>query len=153
MVERRRNLLPYAGFLVTLLAFLSYFAFFARFPATRDFPWVNLLLFAGGLVLLALGLRRAFRLPDRYRGRISSVLLSALSVLVLALFLFYNFWFSSQLPAAKATPRVGEKAPDFTLPDQNGKPVRFSELLAGSPSGAASNSGQWVLLVFYRGYW
>ena len=152
-MERRWNLLPPAGFLVTLVAFLSYFAFFTRFPAARDFPWVNLLLFAGGWVLLALGLRRAFRQPDRYRGKISSVLLSVLSVLVLALFLFYNFWLSAQLPAAKAVPRVGEKAPDFTLPDQNGKPVRLSDLLASPPPSASRGTGPWVLLVFYRGYW
>lgn len=152
-MERRWNLLPLGGFAVTLLAFLSYFVFFARFPATRDVPWVNLLLFAGGLVLLVLGLRRAFGHADRYRGKIVSVLLSALSVLVLALFLFYNFWFSSQLPVAKAAPRVGEKAPDFTLPDQNGQPVRLANLLASpSPTGSGA-AGSWVLLVFYRGYW
>src|SRR3989338_5953021 len=56
---RRRNWLPLGGFLVTLTAFLSYFFYFAYFPTTRDFPWLNLLLFAAGLVLLGGGLRRA----------------------------------------------------------------------------------------------
>lgn len=151
---RRWNLLGPAGFLVILLAFLSYFVFFARFPATRDFPWVNLLLFAAGLALLALGLRRAFRQPERYGGKISGVVLGVLSLLVLGLFLFYNFSFSSKLPTAQGAPRVGEKAPDFSLPDQNGDPVRLSKLLAAPASSqAAMRSRPWVLLVFYRGYW
>jgi thioredoxin-dependent peroxiredoxin len=31
---------------------------------------------------------------------------------------------------AEAAPlKVGDKAPDFTLPDQNGKPVKLSEFL------------------------
>jgi peroxiredoxin Q/BCP len=33
-------------------------------------------------------------------------------------------------PAIQAVPlSVGDKAPDFTLPDQNGKPVRLSDFL------------------------
>jgi AhpC/TSA family len=39
-------------------------------------------------------------------------------------------------------PLAGEAAPDFTLADQNGKPVRLS-----------AARGQKVVLVFYRGYW
>ena len=52
-------------------------------------------------------------------------------------------------PLPKGTPKVGEKAPDFTLPDKNEKLVRLSDLLK-PPAG---QSGQWVALVFYRGYW
>lgn len=37
----------------------------------------------------------------------------------------------------------GEKAPDFTLPDAHGKPVKLSTLLAKGP----------VVLTFYRGGW
>ncbi|PYL30538.1 MAG: hypothetical protein DMF45_02300, partial [Verrucomicrobia bacterium] len=40
-------------------------------------------------------------------------------------------------------PRVGEKAPQFSLPDQNGKQVALTDLL--SPNGA--------VLIFYRGHW
>jgi cytochrome oxidase Cu insertion factor (SCO1/SenC/PrrC family) len=39
-------------------------------------------------------------------------------------------------------PLVGEAAPDFTLADQNGKPVRLS-----------AARGEKAVLVFYRGYW
>lgn len=56
---------------------------------------------------------------------------------------------SAQLPPSKGAPKVGEKAPDFTLPDSNGKPVKFSEFIAAGNGG----KGSWVLLAFYRGYW
>ena len=50
------------------------------------------------------------------------------------------------MPAAAAAPRLGAKAPDFTLPDKEGKQVKLSELLEAEGT-------RWVLLVFYRGYW
>lgn len=147
------NLLLPAGFLVTLVAFFSYFMLFSQFPMTRNIPWVNLLLFALALGLLGVGLRRAFRQPERYRGKVLGPVLAVLSVLILGLFLFYNFSFSRQLPAAAGAPRVGEKAPDFTLPDQHGQPVKLSELWAPAATGAEAKPARWVLLVFYRGYW
>ena len=61
----------------------SYISLFARFPLTRDFPWVNLLLLAAGLALLGAGVVRAFRKPQLYRGRIFG---SALALLGLGLF-------------------------------------------------------------------
>ena len=145
-MSRRRNWLPLWGFLVTVVAFISYFFYFAYFPATRDFPWLNLLLFAAGLALLGAGLRRAFAQAERYRGRISGPIFAVLSVLLLGLFAFYIFSFSRQLPTATAAPRLGAKAPDFTLPDKEGKQVKLSELLEAEVT-------RWVLLVFYRGYW
>ena len=54
----------WAGFLLTLIAFFSYFFVFVWFPVTRDFPWANLLLFAIAAALLLVGVRRAFA-PDR----------------------------------------------------------------------------------------
>ena len=39
--------------------------------------------------------------------------------------------------------KVGQRAPDFTLPDHAGKDVRLSKLLARGP----------VVLSFYRGRW
>ncbi|MGH9863950.1 MAG: hypothetical protein ACRD4H_00895 [Candidatus Acidiferrales bacterium] len=62
----------------------------------------------------------------------------------------------AQLPLSKNAPKVGEKAPDFTLPDSTSKTVRLYDLLSSRPvaSGAtAENSGGWVILIFYRGYW
>jgi hypothetical protein len=39
--------------------------------------------------------------------------------------------------------RVGDRAPDFTLPDTAGKPVSFGEILARGPA----------VLSFFRGRW
>jgi peroxiredoxin len=50
------------------------------------------------------------------------------------------------MPASPAAPAVGAKAPDFTLPDTNNRPVTLAQLLA-----APGSKG--VILVFYRGYW
>src|SRR5439155_487000 len=48
-----------------------------------------------------------------------------------------------QVPLSAQAPRVGQRAPSFSLPDQNGKEVALNDLL--SPNGA--------VLIFYRGHW
>src|ERR1044071_5146818 len=121
-MRRPRNLLPLAGFAVCILAFLSYFLLFSQFPVTRDVPWASWLIFALGLGLLGAGVARPFRQPDRYRGRVLGPVLAVLSLAVLGLFLYSTIIYSRQLPASTNVPRVGEKAPDFTLPDAQGRP-------------------------------
>jgi len=149
-MARQRNLLPLAGFLLCGIALLSYPLFFAQFPATRDVAWVNWLLFALGIALVGVGTVRAFRQPERYRGRIMGPVFGVLSLAVLGAFLFMTLSYARQLPESAGAPKVGEKAPDFTLPDSQGKPVRLSSLLAESGGGVP---GTWVVLIFYRGYW
>jgi hypothetical protein len=149
-MPRQRNLLPLAGFLLCGIAFISYPLFFAGFPATRDVPWANWLLFALGLGMVGVGLVRAFRSPERYRGRVAGPIFGVLSLAVLGFFFMMTLVGARQLPQSAGAPKVGEKAPDFTLPDSQGKPVRLSSLLA-EPSGGAP--GMWVVLIFYRGYW
>ena len=68
MNQRRWNWLLWAGFLLCLAGFAT-FPFFARFPFTRDVPWVNFLLLGAGLALLVLGLKRAFSQPQQYREK------------------------------------------------------------------------------------
>jgi peroxiredoxin len=60
-------------------------------------------------------------------------------------FLFATLVASRQLPSAANAPKVGEKAPDFTLPDSQGRPVALHDLVGAQK--------QWVVLIFYRGYW
>jgi|SRR5579863_3074392 len=143
-MKRSWNALVWIGFGVALFAGLSYYLFFIRFPETRDVPWANLLLFFVAGWLLAVGVRRAYRQPERYRGKISGVILGALSVLLFGLFCYGNFVLARQLPSASDALRPGQPAPGFTLADANGKTIALSELL---------NKNRAVLLIFYRGYW
>ena len=72
-------------------------------------------------------------------------------LVVLACFCFVTFHLVPQLPPSTGAPRVGQKAPDFTLRDQDGHPVTLSALLppaAGDPGGTNG-----AVLIFYRGYW
>jgi peptidoglycan/LPS O-acetylase OafA/YrhL len=77
----------WAGFLLVLAGFLTY-AFFSQFPSTRDFPWVNLLLFCVGGILLFLGLIRAFGRPQLYRGKIFGPILAVLGLAAFSLCLW-----------------------------------------------------------------
>src|ERR1700736_2613238 len=122
-MKRSWNAYVWAGFGIALLAFLSYYLFFIRWPATRDVPWANLLIFLVGGLFLGIGLNRAYRQPERYRGKISGALLSVLSLLVFGLFCYFNFSLAKALPAANAGLQEGQPAPDFNLSDANGKPV------------------------------
>lgn len=134
----------WAGFAVTLLASLTYVPVFVRYPATRDFPWPNLLLFVAGGWMLAAGLKRAYSDPDRYGGKVSGTLFGVLFVAGFSLFCWFNFVFAHHLPSATDAPQVGQMAPDFRLADASGKSVALAEL---------RRSNRAVLLVFYRGYW
>ncbi len=150
VVARRWNWPLWTGFLLSVLAFLSYFLFFAQFPLTRNFPWANLLLFGFAAALLAVGIRQAFRRAEVYRGRVFGPVLAGLSLLIFGAFIFFTFFLSRQLPPSSGAPRVGAKAPDFTLMDTTNKSLSLAELLAAPVRGVAPKG---VLLVFYRGYW
>jgi cytochrome bd-type quinol oxidase subunit 2 len=151
VVKRAANWALWSGFILSPIAFLSYFLVFARFPVTRDMPWANFVLFALSLALLFVGLRRAFGSRDRYRGKIAGPILSILSLAVVVFFCLAIFYFPKQLPASSQAPRVGQKAPDFALTDTSGNTVSLAVLL--STPLAASQPAKGVLLVFYRGYW
>ncbi|GIW42339.1 MAG: hypothetical protein KatS3mg076_2916 [Candidatus Binatia bacterium] len=69
-------------------------------------------------------------------------MLAALNFGIAGFFLYYLVGYSSKLPAAASSPKVGTVAPDFTLRDHTGREVTLS-----------SFRGRNVLLVFYRGHW
>jgi hypothetical protein len=144
------NAALWIGFLVSVFAFLSYIPIFAKYPSTRDMPWANFLLFALGLVLLLIGLRRAFAQPTLYRGKIAGPILTTLGVAALVLFCFFTFSLGKHLPPSAQAPKIGQKAPDFALADTNGASVSLASLLS-TPTTYGPTKG--VLLVFYRGYW
>jgi len=131
-MTRKWNWPIWAGFLVAVGGLVSY-TFFARFPITPDFPWANLLLFS---TLLAVRNFIAVR---------SSARSSLRSRFFFSRFLVTKFFYVlHQVPLSSQAPRVGEKAPEFTLVDPNGKPVALADLLSGSKA---------VVLIFYRGFW
>ena len=143
-MKRRRNVLNWAGFAIVLIALVSYIPFFALFPATRDIPWVNYLLFLTGGALLAVGVRRAFRDSAHYRGKISGSILAVLSALLFAFFVVGVAYLSKQIPAARSALAVGQKAPAFVLLDTTGKQVSSADLL---------KNHRGFVLILYRGYW
>jgi peroxiredoxin len=72
----------------------------------------------------------------------------------MALFAWGVIWQSKKIPASKGAPQVGQKAPDFTLPDTQGNVVTLSSLSGiSTAAGVTGRASQWVLLIFYRGYW
>ena len=148
-MKRQWNWRLWFGFLVVLAGAVGYLALFARYPITRDFPWVSLLMFVAGGALLILGLKRAFREPQMYRGKIFGPILTILSMAVVVFFSYGLFYKGRQMPPSASAPRVGQKAPDFTLPDQNGNPVSLAQLLSGAGGGKTKGT----ILIFYRGYW
>ena len=142
-MKRSWNWSLWIGFLFALAGFLSY-TFFAQFPITRDFPWVNLLLFAAGGIFLVLGLFRAFGRPQVYRGKILGPILATLGILMFGFFSYVMFYELRQVPPSTGAPRVGEKAPEFTLRDQDGRDIALADLISRSKA---------VMLIFYRGFW
>ncbi len=149
--KRRANAPLAWGFLLSLVAFLSYIPVFAKYPTTRDVPWVNFLLFALGLVFLFVGLRRAFGQPNLYRGKIAGPILTILSVVALVFFCFTIFSLGKHLPPSTQAPKVGQKAPDFALADTSGATVTLASLLSTPITASQPTKG--VVLIFYRGYW
>lgn len=150
MKTRSFNWPVWAGLLLSVVAFLSYFFVFVRFPVTRDFPWASLLLFAVAAALLVVGVRRAFAPERRMVSKVGGIVAATLGVAILGLFVFTTFIMARRIPAAQGAPQVGQKAPDFSLSDTDGRPVSLSELLSTPIDGKAPKG---VLLVFYRGHW
>jgi hypothetical protein len=140
----------WAGFVLTIFSFLSYPFLFIDYPILRDFPWLNLILFALALGLIIVGVRRAFRPGRKSISKVSAVIVATLGVLIMAFFIFIAFIEARRLPASAGAPQVGQRAPDFALTDINHKPVELAELLR-QPVNNKPPKG--VLLIFYRGYW
>lgn len=152
MKTGRFNWQLWLGFLLAFVAGFSYPTVFVWFPVTRDFPWVNLLLFLVAAFFLWQGIRRGFARDRAHptRSKIVTALVGTLGVAIIVLFLFSYFVFARWLPASKGAPQVGQKVPEFSLPDASGKQVSLNELLSTPVNGQPPKG---VLLIFYRGYW
>ena len=151
--KRRWNWRIWTGLLLALAAIPGYFLFFARFPVTRDVPWVSWLMFALAIWLLWMGVGRAFANSGVYRGKIAGPIVAVLSLGAAGFFGYATLYASRQLPPSAGAPRVGEKAPEFTLADTNGNMVALSTLFSQPMPGMRGQKPRGLLLVFYRGYW
>lgn len=138
------------GLLITVMGALSNWLYFLALPGQEVFPWINVLVPAAGLVVLLVGVRRAFVDPQKYGGKLLAPALTILSAVVFAMSA-WGLHHARDLPAASGAPRVGEKAPDFTLASANGRATSLSQLLLEPIGNSAPPKA--VLLVFYRGYW
>lgn len=105
----------------------------------RDNPW-PMEVVAGTATLVALGLLvQAYR---QRRVRIVATVCAVLATASTALFLMIVHVASYRLPAPPVELAVGTQAPEFTLPDESGRPVTLASL-----------HDHPTLLVFYRGFW
>ncbi len=143
-MKRRWNISIWVGFAIAVVALVSYVPVFVPYPSTRDLPWPDFLLFLVALVFLVVGLDRAFRKPNVYRGKISGSILAGLTVLMIALFCVFIFYATKQVPASPDALRAGQPAAQFTLSNADGKQVSLADLLKNNRA---------ALLIFYRGYW
>lgn len=144
--EPRRPSLNYFAWLgpvVTFVAAVSYFLYFVRFPDLRDFPWVNLPLVGIGVLLSIVGLKRAFGVPGYgLRSKIFASIAGLASTGLAALFTFYIFSLSYQMPGADQVVDVSQPAPEFSLQDQNQQIVKLADY-----------RGKKLVIAFYRGHW
>ena len=119
--------------LLSLGAIAIYVAFL-RVPAIRNHPQLYLVAFAAAALIAAAATWHATRWPN--------LVALGLSLVLLVIGGYFNFVLA-KIPPAPRVLRVGEPAPDFTLPDASGAPVSLASFRERTP----------VVLVFYRGYW
>ena len=122
-----------ASVLLCVGAIAGYYALL-RVPAIRNHPALYLVVFALAAVIAGVATWRAARWPN--------FVALGLSVVLLILGGYFNFVLA-RVPSGPVALRIGEPAPDFTLPDAAGAAVSLASFRGRTP----------VVLVFYRGYW
>jgi hypothetical protein len=121
---------------VVAIGAVAAYVLLLRVATVRNHPEGYVVAFALATALAALAVARA-------RGRRWPAWLAlALSSLLLVAGAWFNF-VAARVPVAPTALRVGERPPDFTLPDAAGRSVSLADYLGKKP----------VVLVFYRGYW
>ena len=152
MAAKLWNWRLWAGFGLSIGALVGY-GFLVN--ETRAVFWPALLLFVVAAAFLVSGLKRRSREPELYRGKIAGPVLTTVSILIFGLFGFVVYQVLRVFPDAKNAPRVGQRAPDFSLVDANGKNFSLTQSLSTpiTDSTGAAHATKGVLVVFYRGYW
>ena len=147
--EKRRNSAVWLGLILAIVSLLSQGLFFLKVPGQNALPWLSLALATVAVMLVLVGVKRAFFEPQLYRGKVAGSIVTVVSLLLFAVTVF-GFVTARRIPGTEGVPQVGQKAPDFTLADTDGHNVSLVDLLS-TPVGNARPKA--VLLVFYRGYW
>src|SRR5215467_6918798 len=132
--QRRTNSALWAGLLVTVLGLLTNFLYYSKLPATV-IPRLNLAVPAIGLLLVPIGVARAFREPHLYGGKILGSIFTVLAALLFA----GSVWLFIQVrdvPRSAGAPQVGQRVPDFTLPDSTNQPASLAQLFSAAPGTA-----------------
>ena len=121
---------------VVAIGAVAAYVLLLRVAVIRNHPEGYVVAFALATALAALAVVRA-------RGRRWPAWLAlGFSGLLLVAGAWFNF-VGARVPVTPTALRVGEPAPDFTLPDAAGRPVSLADYRGKKP----------VVLVFYRGYW
>ena len=112
------------------------YVIFLGVPVVRNHPEGYVVAFALATAVAALAVIRA-------QGRRWPAWLAlALSSIMLVAGGWFNF-VAARVPDTPTALRVGERPPDFTLPDASGRPVSLGDYRGRKP----------VVIVFYRGHW
>jgi len=120
---------------VAIGAVAAYLLLF-RVAIIRNHPEGYVIAFALATALAALAVARA------QRRRWPAWLALGFTGLLLVAGAWFNF-VAARVPATPTALHLGERAPDFTLPDATGRPLSLAEYRGRKP----------VVIVFYRGYW
>ncbi len=127
------NKLAWIGLLLSIAGGVSY-------ALLLDVPWIRATAIPNSILAVAGLLLSIFAVVKRRSA--TTVIAGVLSVAISAGFLA-SVHILMQLPPGQGVLAVGEAAPDFALPNQDGEDVRLSSFKGRGP----------VLLVFYRGHW
>jgi hypothetical protein len=77
------------------------------------------------------------------RGRFPNYILGSAMKPILALLALIISCYAVGAQSPRAVLKVGDRAPEFVLPDADGKTVKLADYVARGP----------VVVIFYRGFW
>ena len=124
--------LALVALLLALGTVVAYVGLLQALMPLRPLWYLSALALAAALAAIALWRRRHWLTVSAF----------AVSVLLLGAASFFHF-VATRIPGGASALVVGQPAPDFTLPDAAGRPVRLADYRGQKA----------VVLVFYRGYW
>lgn len=152
--EVSRNSPLWLGLAIAFAAILCNLVVFLNPPAQNLIPWLSLALGIVALGFIAIGVKNLFTFAhSRTVGaRVLGVFVALIALLFSAGAIF-GFMQARAVPSSADAPHVGQKAPDFSLPDANDQTVSLAQLFSPAPGDSAGAAPHAVLLIFYRGYW